>query len=254
MTKSAEIRYLEKLGPDGTAHALRKPFSDPACGEYLMRIGAIASLLPTPPAKLLDLGCGTGWTSRFFAEMGFRVTGQDIATDMIREAIATHSGSSLDLVFEASDYEHPRYRSEFDVVVFFDSLHHAENELTALRSAFDALVPGGICVTSEPGLGHAQSPEALAAVDRFGVNERDMPPSLIRSAGKEAGFTAFRTYAHPSSMARVFFRPSHESRPIWKRALGWDLLRAVGAPYLIAREKRRGAIVVLSKPSDRVLV
>ena len=38
----------------------------------------LTSLLhPQPGASLLDVGCGTGWFSRRFAEFGLRVTGID---------------------------------------------------------------------------------------------------------------------------------------------------------------------------------
>ena len=43
-------------------------------------------LLPTPPAKLLDLGCGTGLTSLSFARRGYDVTGQDISETAIQYA------------------------------------------------------------------------------------------------------------------------------------------------------------------------
>ena len=39
--------------------------------------------LPDPPARILDMGCGGGWTSIFFAKRGYEVVGQDISQDMI---------------------------------------------------------------------------------------------------------------------------------------------------------------------------
>src|SRR5215470_9585522 len=37
-------------------------------------------------SKALDLGCGTGRSTRFLRELGFEVTGVDIAEDMVRKA------------------------------------------------------------------------------------------------------------------------------------------------------------------------
>lgn len=65
MSKKGEIDFLKKIGEDRVHHAVKKPFSDPDCGRYLIEIGIIRTLLPQPPKKLLDLGCGTGWTSIF---------------------------------------------------------------------------------------------------------------------------------------------------------------------------------------------
>ena len=46
---------------------------------------AIANLLPSPASgdRLLEIGCGTGHWSAFFAEQGFRVTGLDISGRML---------------------------------------------------------------------------------------------------------------------------------------------------------------------------
>jgi len=46
---------------------------------------AIAKLLPSPASgdRLLEIGCGTGHWSAFFAEQGFRVTGLDISAHML---------------------------------------------------------------------------------------------------------------------------------------------------------------------------
>ena len=84
MGKEGEIEYLKAIGEAGRVHALNKPFSDPNCWMYFLDIGGILSFLPEPPAKLLDLGAGSGWTSIFFAKRGYEVTSQDIAAQIIR--------------------------------------------------------------------------------------------------------------------------------------------------------------------------
>src|SRR5947207_10528269 len=71
MAKSGEIDYLKNLSPADVWHAVHKPFSDDNCAGYLFNMGAVFSLLPPRPARLLDLGCGTGWTSIFFARAGY---------------------------------------------------------------------------------------------------------------------------------------------------------------------------------------
>jgi ubiquinone/menaquinone biosynthesis C-methylase UbiE len=85
---------------------------------------------------------------------------------------------------------------EFDCAVFYSSLHHAVDEEQALRMVYRCLKPGGTCITSEPGKGHGQSAEALAAVQKYNVTEKDMPPRRVIDAGKKAGFQRFRTYPH----------------------------------------------------------
>jgi SAM-dependent methyltransferase len=197
MAKQGEIDYLKNLSPEQVVHAVNKPFSDDACDAYLMEMAAVMSLLPPPPVWLLDVGCGTGWTSLFFAKRGYNVVGVDIAEDMIHYANATKEREGLENVhFEVADYETMQGEADFDCAVFYSSLHHALDEEQALRMVYRCLKPGGVCITSEPGKGHGQSAEAIEAVARYDVTERDMPPRRIIKAGKKAGFGRFRTYPH----------------------------------------------------------
>jgi SAM-dependent methyltransferase len=111
MAKQGEIEYLRKIGAAGVRHAVGKPFTDPYCPAHLMQIGAVMLLLPPPPARLLDLGCGTGWTSLFFGRRGYDVVGADIAPDMIEHANRLRDHASLDnLRFAVRDYEEMAWR------------------------------------------------------------------------------------------------------------------------------------------------
>ena len=123
MPKQAEKDYLSRIGADGVEHALGKPWTDAECGATLAAIGAIMLLLPPPPGRLLDLGCGSGWSSVMYAQRGYAVVGQDIAPDMIALAEENKRRSRLGHVgFVVTDYEALDYSNEFDCAVFFDAL------------------------------------------------------------------------------------------------------------------------------------
>src|SRR5690349_15034198 len=49
---------------------------------------AIAKMRVTPEARVLDVGCGSGWATRLLADYAFngRVTGIDISDEMVRLA------------------------------------------------------------------------------------------------------------------------------------------------------------------------
>jgi len=205
MAKKDERDYLKKIGEAGLAHAVNKPYSDENCDLYFLQIGTLFSLLPPPPGALLDLGCGTGWTSAFFARRGYEVVGQDLSEDMIRAARATWTGEAFpNLAFVCGDFEELDFRDRFDIAVFFDSLHHAQDEAAAVRSVYRALKPGGVCVTVEPGEGHAASHHAVRARERYGVTEKDMPPRRIRRLGAAAGFSSVRIFADVYTYPRIF--------------------------------------------------
>lgn len=240
MPKQGEINYLKNIGLDGIHHAAHKPFSDPECGKYLIQLGAILSLLPPPPGRLLDLGAGTGWTSCFFARRGYEVVGQDICADMIYHARLNKEqyGVGDNLSFVIGDYEDLHYEDEFDCAVFFDALHHAVNEEEALRTVFRALRPGGVCLTSEPGVGHGRKSRAVS--DKYGVTEKDMPATKIIALGKQVGFTSFRVYPHVSRVGDTIYRKPGFDAGLFLKRWAWSLL-----PYYFA--KHHGGIVVLTK-------
>jgi SAM-dependent methyltransferase len=234
MAKSGEIDYLRNLGAAGIRHAVNKPFSDARRAPLLAEISAILALLPAPPARLLDLGCGTGWTSAIFARAGYDVLGVDIAPDMIEQARAANARVDR-LAFLVCDYEELPLEDEFDCAVFYDALHHAVEEAAALRGAYQALKPGGVCITSEPGAGHHLSPEARAAVARYNVTEKEMPPDHIIALGRRAGFRSFRVYPHAFDLHLNLYQRDPEQAappdrwPRWlKRVLYWPLVRALG--------------------------
>jgi SAM-dependent methyltransferase len=246
MPKQAEIQYLQQIGTAGVEHALGKPWTNPDCGTTLTAIGTIMTLLPPPPGRLLDLGCGSGWTSVMFAQRGYSVVGQDLAPDMIDLANENKRRSGLGhLGFVVADYEVLDYRDEFDGAVFFDALHHAENETAALASAYRALKPGGTLITHEPGEGHAVHPASVAAMQRFGVTERDMPPRHIMRVAREIGFRGAICYPLPDDLFRAsYVSPRADRHP---GAFGRAIRCLEYVRYQFHHFGRRGGLVVLTK-------
>lgn len=245
MSKDAERNYLKAIGEAGLNHASNKPFSNDDCGLTLASIGAVMHLLPPRPAKILDLGCGTGWTSMFLARHGYEVVGRDIAEDMIAVAQSLKADQAIGdhLQFEVGDFEDSDISSTYDAVIFFDSLHHAEDEAQAIRFAAQALKPGGVMITHEPGEGHSTAPHSIAAMEQFGVTEKDMPPHLIMHHAREAGFTQFRIFPMQHDLYSSYYGPiprSLFSKQGLRRAR--ELLKMAFAP-----SQRASAIVVSQK-------
>jgi SAM-dependent methyltransferase len=204
MPKSGELTYYARIGDAGRQHALSKPFADEDCGLYLQRVGALFSLLPPPPARILECGCGVGWLAYFLARRGYEVVATDVAADAINLAQDNspfRDGSAPQ--FQVADSESLEFEAAFDVVIFFDSLHHSVDEAAALRSAFRALRPGGMCMTLEPGRGHHRKSEDVEA--EHDVTEKDMPPSYIWRLGRKAGFTRCQVYPSPQHLSKILY-------------------------------------------------
>lgn len=223
MPKANEISMLKtfyaKVGEEhGSPFVFDKPFSHDDCARYLNDLARVMTLLPAPPARLLDLGVGPGWTSVFLAKRGYEVVGQDICGDLIAvaEQVRDRYGAPS-ASFVEQDYESMEYREEFDAALFYDALHHAEDEKAALAAVFTALRPGGVCVAMEPGEGHAVAAGTLDYVEKYGVTEKDMPPHHIIALAREVGFRSFRVYHrdhHPAPGLMVDLdAPREESAP-----------------------------------------
>src|SRR6185295_7729700 len=67
---------------------------------------AIARMRVNPEARVLDVGCGSGWATRLLAEYAFegRVTGIDISDEMI-ELARTSSQSDANVDYEIASAE-----------------------------------------------------------------------------------------------------------------------------------------------------
>ena len=250
MAKSGELNYLKNLGPAGIQHSMNKPFSDAGCHRLLTEIGAIFTILPPPPARVIDMGCGTGWTSYFLAKRGYTVVGVDISADMIEYANQVKQREQVDdrLLFHVCDYETMQYKDEFDCAVFYDSLHHAENEHAALQSAYRALKSNGICVTSEPGRNHAKGSCSIEAMKRFGVTEKDMPPSSIVSLARQIGFSRVLVFPHLTQINRLVYESHRKIKNGSPFLIGiMNLLVGIRILAQIVYTKRNNGITVLIK-------
>src|SRR6266498_4311716 len=96
---------------------------------------AIALMHVTPEARVLDVGCGSGWATRMLAEYAFngRVTGIDISDEMISVA-RTASQSQPNVDFEIANAEQlPFNDHEFTHAFSMESLYYYRNIPKALK-------------------------------------------------------------------------------------------------------------------------
>ncbi|HEV57892.1 MAG TPA: SAM-dependent methyltransferase [Phycisphaerales bacterium] len=89
---------------------------------------------------LLDVGCGTGHWSAFFAEWGYRVTGVDVAPAMIAAARAAVPGCT----FQVADARRlPFEDASFDVVASMAVLEFVGDPVPVVREMVRCTRPGG---------------------------------------------------------------------------------------------------------------
>jgi SAM-dependent methyltransferase len=244
MPRKGELTYYEAIGAEGLRSALNKPFSEARRGLHLMEIGALFSLLPPPPARVLECGCGTGWLTYFLAKSGYRAVGTDVSALAIRAAAENPLfAASARPEFVVADWEALDYQDEFDAVIFYESLHHSLDEQKAVRCAYRALRPGGVLIASETGVGHEAAWREVA--ERYDVTEKDMPPKRILKLGAAAGFRRRLVYPRGDHLGRLLY-----GKPVsaWKAAATsvWPL-KYLAVLFKMMFGKRNFGLVVMYK-------
>jgi SAM-dependent methyltransferase len=143
---------------------------DHGLADPVMRAAWLALLetvLPTAPARVADLGCGTGTLSELLAQRGYLVDGVDLSERMIglaeRKTVAVDPHPRFH-VADAADP--PLEAGTFDVVLSRHVLWAMPDATAALRRWIDLLAHGGRLVLVEgywaTGAGlHAADVEAL---------------------------------------------------------------------------------------------
>ena len=127
--------------PSGKVRAKRR-------AELIIRFGKIAQ-----GKSVLDIGCGTGIFSRYFAGTGATVTSMDISPELIEQA---KKETALPITYLIGDAERlPFPDGSFDVVAGSSILHHLD-PVVALKEVFRVLRPGGRCVFAEPNMMNPQ--------------------------------------------------------------------------------------------------
>ncbi|MGC0418017.1 class I SAM-dependent methyltransferase [Embleya sp. AB8] len=123
--------------------------------------GLLAGWLPSGPADVLDVGCGTGSLAELMAQAGHRVTGVDLAPLMIERARAKLAAAGLDGRFLVGDAAvPPTGEARFDVVLSRHLVWTLPDPRAALGTWVDRIRPGGVLVLVEGRWSAAGSDEA----------------------------------------------------------------------------------------------
>lgn len=145
---SSDVRdyWDEQAGTfdDEPDHGLRDPAVRAAWRALL------APLLPPAPARVADLGAGTGSLSVLLAQQGHRVTGVDLAPRMVAAARAKAGAAQVPATFVVGDAGVPPLpEASVDVVLVRHVLWALPDPDDAVRRWVALLAPGGRLVLVE---------------------------------------------------------------------------------------------------------
>ncbi|MFC7595545.1 class I SAM-dependent methyltransferase [Terrabacter sp. GCM10028922] len=148
-------------------HGLADPLVRAAWRELLVGV------LPHPPARIVDLGCGTGTLTRLLVDEGHAVDGMDISPEMISRARAKVPEAR----FVVGDAARPAIEPQsYDVVLSRHVLWAMPEPAEAFARWAELLRPGGIAVLVEGrwATGAGLSAEATESIVRTACTEVDV--------------------------------------------------------------------------------
>jgi 2-polyprenyl-6-hydroxyphenyl methylase/3-demethylubiquinone-9 3-methyltransferase len=137
-------RWWDPEGPQKALHALNP-----------VRLGYVAERVRLRDADVLDVGCGGGLLSEALAGEGARVTGIDLAPDLLKiarlhglESGVRVDGAPIDyrqMPVEALAAERPE---SFDAITCMEMLEHVPDPASVIAACARLLKPGGMLFLS----------------------------------------------------------------------------------------------------------
>ena len=158
-------------------------------------------------ARVLDVGCGPGWSTVFLAEAGCKATGVDIVPANVEVARRRAERWGVDATFEVADAESLNLGREFDAALVMAALHHSRRQADFVAGVARHLRPGGWALFGEPSWLHRFSPHARRTTRDLGWVERGITVRALRRDCRRAGLGEFRRFRQGTAPYESGLRP-----------------------------------------------
>ncbi|HET7203285.1 MAG TPA: bifunctional 2-polyprenyl-6-hydroxyphenol methylase/3-demethylubiquinol 3-O-methyltransferase UbiG [Steroidobacteraceae bacterium] len=132
--EAAASRWWDPQGEMRPLHDL-----NPVRLEYVERAGPLAG------RKVLDVGCGGGLLAEAMARKGAKVTGIDLADDLLQVARlhALESGVDVEYVLESAEQHAANHAGQYEIAACMEMLEHVPDPAAAIDAIARLVRPGG---------------------------------------------------------------------------------------------------------------
>jgi SAM-dependent methyltransferase len=110
-------------------------------------ISSVRKILGVGTFSLLDVGCGTGWTTSIWNDFGFKVVGVEPSNARAEIAREKHGLNVITSYFEDLEID-----KKFHIIILRHVIEHFENPHETLNKLFYYLQPGGLLVIVTPNI------------------------------------------------------------------------------------------------------
>lgn len=181
--------------------------------SWFAAIPDVAARLADGSARVLDIGCGAGWSSVSIAHAypGVRVDGIDLNPASIDAAVELAEDEKVtgQVTFEVRDAA-TMAGAGYDVATMFEMLHDLARPVEALRSAREALGAGGVVLVADEPVADAYAGAESDDFERrhYGWSVLHCLPASMAEAGSAATGTVMRpdtmrSYAQQAGFAEM---------------------------------------------------
>jgi 2-polyprenyl-6-hydroxyphenyl methylase/3-demethylubiquinone-9 3-methyltransferase len=110
-----------------------------------------------PGTRVLDVGCGSGYTCGEFRKRGCYAVGVDLSESGIAVARAAFPDCRFEIASADSDFLGQLNEEPFDVIVSTEVVEHLYDPRSFMRACFAALKPGGRLICTTPYHGYLKN-------------------------------------------------------------------------------------------------
>jgi 2-polyprenyl-3-methyl-5-hydroxy-6-metoxy-1,4-benzoquinol methylase len=202
---------------DAIARVNRPMFNHQLASEWIPALPDIEARLgrSEPPARVADLGCGTGVSTLAIARAypDACVDGIDLDRESIETATKNTAGLEDRVMFTCGSAADLDGGHRYDLITLFETLHDMSHPVEVLRSARHALAPGGAVLIGDERVG-----ETFTApgddLDRFNYGWSALHCLAAALVDPDSAATGtvirpetVRRYAHEAGFARCTVLP-----------------------------------------------
>jgi len=169
--------------------------------RFMPHVFALAGSL-SASTRVLDVGCGNGFTCSEFLKHGCKVVGIDLSCSGVEIGRRAHPSARFEVLAAEGDVLHNLCEAPFDLVVSTEVVEHLYDPREWARGCFKALKPGGRLICTTPYHGYFKN-LALSVLGKWDSHANPLwdgghiklwSRATLTHLLREAGFTniAFR--------------------------------------------------------------